>query len=193
MIVVDSREPEKIGKYLKDFGVEFSFNSLPMGDIVDDKKGICIERKAYPDLVSSAQSGHLNLQLTKISANYDYCYLFISGKFEDVWNFSSDDNCKLISDLLINFPKVNLAFFPNDRQLVHCAKLVLQNNVNSVKNNCEAFSTRVLCSFDGIGSEIAKQSAKDMTVYSAIDGFLQALARCNVKRISALAKAELER
>ena len=193
MIVVDSREPEKIGKYMKNLKMVFSYNSLPVGDIVDDKKSICIERKAYSDLVSSYTSGHLQLQLTKMSASYDYGYLFISGSYDDAWNFSSKQNSEMIVDLLVNFPKVKMAFFPNDKQLVQSVKTLLENNIHSIKNNCEDFSTRVLCSFDGIGPEIAKQSAKDMTVYSAIDGFLQALARCNVKRISALAKAELER
>ena len=193
MIVVDSREPEKIGKYMKDLKMDFSYNSLPVGDIVDDKKGICVERKAYSDLVSSYGSGHLQLQLTKMSATYDYSYLFISGVFDDAWNFSSKQNSELIVDLLINFPKVKMAFFPNDKQLIQSVKLLLESDVHSVKNSADEFVTRVLCSFNGIGSEIARQSAKDITVYSAIDGFLQALARCNVKRISVLAQAELER
>lgn len=192
MIKVDSREPASIYENVRKVGMNCSFGVLPVGDIVDDTKSICIERKTYPDLVKSYKSGNLFYQLKKMGNNYDFCYLFISGKYNQAWNWSSEQNNKLLVDLLL-FPKIRMCFFSNDKQLVECADELLKRDICKDKKSNDDFAMRLLCCFEGVNADLARSWSKNFKVYSAVDTFLRMLVDCGIDRLKFLASKELEK
>jgi ERCC4-type nuclease len=193
MIKVDSREPEMIIKWFKKAGVRVSFVSLPIGDICNDEKSICVERKTYSDFASSFESGHLYLQLDRMCRNYEYPFLFISGGCDDAWNWTSAQNVNAIAQIIVRFPKLRMAFFPNDKQLVDCV-CAIQGIIGPEKQRVGGdFLVKVLCAFEGITPGIASEFIRDPQVFFAISCFLESLAACKIQKLSSLAQKELER
>jgi ERCC4-type nuclease len=124
-IKVDTHEPEKIVKYLSDKGHEIILETLPIGDIVCEEKGIIIERKEYSDLVSSIKNMHIQKQLLQMESACEHPILLISGS-PDTLHFAkiqwtSEQNTGAIASLLVRYPKLKVAFLPNDKQLCECA------------------------------------------------------------------------
>lgn len=123
-IKVDTHEPEKIMKYLKESGHEIILETLSVGDIVCLEKNICIERKSYSDFVNSMK-GHIQKQLLQMEENYEHVYLLISGNFSELHfsgvTWTSEQNTGAIASLLVRYPKLKVAFLPNDKQLCECA------------------------------------------------------------------------
>lgn len=77
MIIVDSRESEKVRALLDGFGVKYEIRELLIGDYsVGD---IIIERKAIADFYGSVYSGRVYRQVNDMCENYEKALLVISG------------------------------------------------------------------------------------------------------------------
>ena len=130
MIYIDTREPPKISRYAKEVGMVFEEIELPVGDIVDNEKGICIERKDMHDLVNSFRSGHLDKQLMQMEA-FDHPFLLISGTPEDLAigghvHWTAEHQTGLLKHLMVRFPKLKVAQTRNDHQLVMLTKKLIE-------------------------------------------------------------------
>jgi len=204
MIKIDKREPAKIFKYAEELGLDFEAVEIPIGDIVCDEKSVCIERKEYADLVNSIKSGHLYKQLLQMEENYKYCFLLISGKAEDLhWQkiqWSANQNAGALASLAVRFPKVKMVFLPNDKQLVYCAKGIIDRvddgkgitirdtELLKSKLSDEDFRIRLLCSFSNIGRKRAEEFLQNENVCNAINNFLTCLETCGVKKMENIVK-----
>jgi ERCC4-type nuclease len=123
MIIMDSREDEKLKKY---FGEEeVTVEALPVGDYFCKEKNIIIERKTIGDFIQSYISGHLPEQCEQLAENFETYYLFISGHYnyfavKDMpykhYTEKSFNKSKL--HLLHSFPGLRIVEFANDRQLI---------------------------------------------------------------------------
>ena len=91
MIIVDTREPEKIIKLLKDLGLEVVRKQLEVADYLiraTSKEGIAheipIERKTIQDFAQSIIDGRLWKQTYMMSIEYPISYMVIVGYINEV-------------------------------------------------------------------------------------------------------------
>ncbi len=85
MLIVDSREDQKIIKELKFKGIEFQVDALNYGDYIllgEDAK-IVIERKSITDFMSSVVDGRIWQQLKGLEQYKDYQILIVIEGFYD--------------------------------------------------------------------------------------------------------------
>ena len=78
---VDIHE-DKMFEHLKNQGIEFDVETLPIGDYV--YKDVCIERKTMPDFVQSVKSGHIQKQLLQMGENFKFNYLLLVGSYHEI-------------------------------------------------------------------------------------------------------------
>ena len=173
MFVVDSREKGKIFNLLEKLKIEYKKATLPIGDYFEDEKNIVIERKTIEDFLGSYVSGHLSEQLTNADNNFDEFYLFISGKFENMFftplppqlkHLTNDSFHKMKLHLLLSFPKLKIVEFPNDSQLLKGVVELFTyegskrtTNIVRMKASKEDVFLSQICSVPGIGIEKAKR------------------------------------
>jgi len=168
MIVVDSREDDKLLKFFGD--EQISVEALPVGDYFLKDKNILIERKTISDFISSYISHHLQEQLENMEVNFETYYLFISGHYNyfsvkntpyKYFTEASFNKCRL--HLYNSFPGLRIVEFANDKQLIE-GVVELQNYVGSAR--CSELVKRqvsredeflsVLCCFKGLSLRKAK-------------------------------------
>lgn len=104
MIIVDSREKEKIRKYLVLKGLKFKVEALPVGDYIcsDDKNPedrIVIERKNIGDLISSVGDGRLEKQMRNMSSE-KFPVLLVTGSVKDVKGLPFKVDPKLVEQVI---------------------------------------------------------------------------------------------
>jgi len=173
MLVVDSREGEKVFRLLERLKIDYKKSSLLVGDYFEDEKEMVVERKTIEDFLGSYVSGHLSEQCTNMENNLEEYYLFISGKFETMFftplppqlkHLTANSYNKMKIHLLRSFPKLRIVEFPNDTQLL---KGVLElftyegskrtTNIVRMKASKEDVYLSQICSIPGIGIEKAKR------------------------------------
>ena len=77
MLLIDIHEnTDYFTKKFQEYKYETRILTLPVGDIVYEEKGICIERKTLTDFVNSVKSGHLYKQLLQMQ-QFKHPHLFI--------------------------------------------------------------------------------------------------------------------
>jgi len=129
MLVIDDREQEKIFKLAQRLKIPHTKQHLLVGDYTDtEKNNICVERKTVEDFIGSYFSNHLPNQCMQMEENFDEYFVFISGKFEDLFfNSSLPHNIryckrssynKMLIHLSKSFPKLRILQFENDNQLL---------------------------------------------------------------------------
>ena len=205
MIIMDSREKEKLKKY---FGEEeVVVEALPTGDYYIKEKGLLIERKTMPDFVGSYITGHLSEQLENMSENFETYYLFISGHFNyftlkdtPYKHITSRSVAKMKLHLCMYFPGLKIIEFDNDKQLIEMV-VELQNYTGSVHHRelvrrqatSEDVHLSILTSFRGISLRKAKAITK---VYDNIHKLMIGIEKSEDKKqfeISELNKKDFMR
>ena len=174
MLIVDSREDPKIFKMLKRMKVSFEQTNLLVGDYFENEKNLVVERKTIEDFLGSYISGHIQEQFTNTENNFDECYLFISGRFENLFfnkrlptqikHLTSESFNKMKIHLYRSFPKLKIVEFPNDTQLI---KGVLElftykgsqrtTRIVKMHSSKEDIYLSQICCVPGIGLEKAKR------------------------------------
>jgi len=130
-LYVDSRENKKLLKYLEHFDIEYEVKTLEVGDFYYPEKDVCIERKSITDFVGSYISGHIQKQLKNMDLNFDRYYVFISGRynyfaFKKHFRYISEKSIeKMKIHLLLDFPKLRIIEFLNDKHLVRGVKEII--------------------------------------------------------------------
>ena len=194
-ILVDSREPDKIFKYLEQHkNVEFLKVALPVGDFTCGD--IIIERKTVSDFAQSVKSGHLQKQLLQMQ-NFKHSFLLISGKIEDLhyntsikgWTANHHNGAGLSCLIRTN---TKIWQVPNDKQLVECVVKICQkvedgknwskfdtSLFKSLKSSLtrEDLQLRLLCSFDNIGVKRAKKLLEEPLIKEALEALILAMER----------------
>jgi ERCC4-type nuclease len=173
MLSVDIHEPEKIFRLLEKLEVKFEKKLLPVGDFIDEEKGVIFERKTVSDFAGSIRSGHLFKQLLQQDV-YENSYLVIVGKFGDLFFSSSIKGftieCWLgsIASCAVRF-KTKLLFVDNDTQAIKliCKIIEKTNDGKSIdirdtellrsKLSIDDLKLRIICSFQGVGQKRGKK------------------------------------
>jgi ERCC4-type nuclease len=186
MIKVDSREPEKIFRYLIKNKIEYEKLELPIGDFVFEEKDICIERKTVEDFISSLRSGHLHKQLLQMQSNFKHNFLIISGDIKTVFfskiiQINIDNWIGSLVSTLIRF-NVRMLQVDNDNQLilaikkicskVEDGKVITIKDTELLKNKLTTpdMMIKVLSCFDGIGIKKAEKILKeDNVIYDIVN------------------------
>lgn len=133
MLLVDSREQEMVTRVVnraKKEKVEYEVLELESGDYcwtADDsiEVDICIERKKVGDLILSKRNGRLDNQLKRMNAQFPFSYLFIVGKFENIYlsdryikGWTAEHTKGLKASISAKYPFVHIIEVPNDSQCI---------------------------------------------------------------------------
>jgi ERCC4-type nuclease len=125
VLQVDIREPDKIVKYITEFyGANFLKTMLPVGDIVENEKSICIERKSIGDFYGSVCSEHMWNQASQMLANYQNNYIIIAGDTKDLLFTGRPFHINVLIGAIASLNakyRINTIWVENDRQLVNLA------------------------------------------------------------------------
>jgi len=190
MIIMDSREDDKLKKY---FGEEeFTVEALPVGDYFLKDKNIIIERKTMADFIGSYITNHLQEQLENAEENFEVHYLFISGHYNYLSlqhtpykHITAKSVNKMKIHLLYSFPGLRIVEFDNDKQLIE-GVIEMQNYTGSARRKelirrqqtGEDVHLSVLMSFKGISLRKAKAISGK---YNSIHKLISGLEKCQSK------------
>jgi len=216
MIYVDSREDEKIFRFfvkmLEGSTIGFEKKMLEVGDVIDENKSLCIERKTIPDFINSFTSHHLQNQLINMRQNYKKNFLCIIGDFKSLYfqphfeKFTVSQKIGMFASLSARFPEVNIVQLPNDSQYVLFIKKLLEKleddkvveyKVEKFVPKDEDIITAIVCQVPGIGYAHAKEITKKYESLPALQYSLDSgefeLDGIGKKRLEALRKYLCER
>ena len=180
MITIDEREPQKIFNIAKRFDLKHDRATLLVGDFLCEEKGICIERKSFPDYVQSLQSGHLQEQLLNMQDNFSRNYLIISGKHEDCFfdpnlrKFTVEHWLGSLASFAVRY-NVKILQVANDTQLVKLVKKIVDKTddgkspqkeiIRRVQSKEDVYLS-MLCCVHGISIEKAKAIKNEYPIFS---------------------------
>jgi ERCC4-type nuclease len=120
----------RVVKRAKKEEIEHEVLEMEIGDYcwtMDDEieVDICIERKKVGDLIQSKRNGRLDNQLKRMNANFPFSYLFIVGKFENIYlsdkyikGWTADHTKGLKASISAKYPFVHIVEIPNDTQFI---------------------------------------------------------------------------
>jgi ERCC4-type nuclease len=133
MLLIDGREQDmvmRVSKVANKQNIPHEIQELDTGDYIWTKdeyleSDICIERKTVSDLILSKRSGRLDNQLKRMNSNFPLSYLFISGKFENIYfsnnyikGWTTEHTKGLKASISAKYPFVHIIEFANDTQLI---------------------------------------------------------------------------
>lgn len=133
MLLIDSREQDmvaRVSKRAQKEEIEYEIQELDCGDYIwtadgDLESPICIERKKVGDLIQSKRNGRLDNQLKRMNAQFPFSYLFIVGKFENIYlsdkyikGWTAEHTKGLKASIAAKYPYVHIVEIPNDTQCI---------------------------------------------------------------------------
>jgi len=133
MLLIDNREQDMVARVVKRAKkekVEHEVLEMETGDYCWTKDDtmecdICIERKKVGDLIQSKRNGRLDNQLKRMNASFPFSYLFIVGKFENIYmsdkyikGWTAEHTKGLKASISAKYPYVHIIELPNDTQLI---------------------------------------------------------------------------
>jgi ERCC4-type nuclease len=133
MLLIDAREQDMVARVIKRAQaekVEYEVQELDCGDYIwtqcdSLESPICIERKKVGDLIQSKRNGRLDNQLKRMNAQFPFSYLFVVGKFENIYlsdryikGWTAEHTKGLKASISAKYPFVHMVEVPNDTQLI---------------------------------------------------------------------------
>lgn len=123
ILKIDHREDPRLFKILQKENIEFKIEQLLVGDVIDEEKGICFERKEVGDLVNSISNNRIHVQLANMQKNFENNYLIIHGSFKELFfnphfkKFTVSHKLGILSSISVRY-KVKLIQVDNLNQFV---------------------------------------------------------------------------
>jgi len=193
MLILDTREPEKIENYIKKLNIEYKKEALPIGDFVCKEKDIVIERKTIEDFAHSIRSGHLTKQLLQMQENFSRCYLLISGSLKDSYfkglsGWTVEHHVGSLCSIAVRY-NIKILILDNDKQLISAVNKIINKtddgrilNIKdtSLLKNCmykTHIALRLLCSFEGIGLKTAEKKILDPEIDKAVNALMKLMIK----------------
>ena len=197
MIYVDSHEPEKFIKKMKESFEGVVVETLPIGDIIDDELGLIVERKTITDLKQSFFTKHIHKQWIQMS-DYQHAYVCIVGSMRDLHFNSAGKGWTVTHHLgaktsILTRSNVKIIEVDNDTQLITVFKMLQKKITDGVpysiedtellrsKLTKEHLKLKLLCSFHGVGIAKAKKFLEHDAVDNAIDKLILTMMDQGVK------------
>lgn len=187
-MIVDTQEPTVVKNFFEKRGGVVE--KLPVGDIVDREKGVCIERKTIFDFIESIKSGHLQKQLLQMKQNFPYNYLLISGSYDSYVSetllagrnasWTSEHHLGALASCAVRYG-VSVLTLENDAQLCRIAhKIIAKTNdgkspsirdTELLRNKIteEDIFIRMLSSFPNVGIKRAEKILKNQEIKDLLE------------------------
>jgi len=131
-LIVDTHEPQKIFNILLRNKIDYTPETLPIGDFVYGD--ICIERKSITDFVQSIQKKHLQKQLIQMEENFARPFLIISGNLKDlhfmghIKGWTVNHHLGALASCAIRYPKLKIIQVDNDTQLINTVVKIIDKS-----------------------------------------------------------------
>lgn len=129
MIEIDHREDEKVFRIFTRNKIPYEIKQLPVGDVVDMKKGVCIERKEISDLIHSVRDGRLVSQLQNMEENFPHNYLIIVGYYKNLFfrniYITNNQYCGILASISVRF-NVKIITVENASQYVNLVSKIIE-------------------------------------------------------------------
>jgi ERCC4-type nuclease len=175
-ILIDDREDSSTIKIIDEyFSGICSVSHNEDGDVLikrQDLSDIMIELKSVSDFVSSFNSRHIQDQALRMKEKYDFCYIIIYGKLDDInykyQNFTRKQYYSNIASLSVRY-KVPVLQCETKKSM----PLLIESIINTVNKNTEPIEPpivqkkdasskiQVLLGIDYVGKKTAKLLLKE--------------------------------
>jgi Fanconi anemia group M protein len=146
------------------YGLTTKRQGLYCGDLKFRNLGA--ERKTIDDFIASIKDARIFKQAFKMSQNYEFCYVLISGMIEDQNPSRIQGIYTTIADIECRYG-FKAMFFPNDEMLIHyftilCAKLMKDLKPKFVFEKKQIDSTdEQICVIEGVYG-VGRKTAKNL-------------------------------
>jgi len=180
MIVIDDREGQgknaiKFQKYFKELEIDAKIERLPVGDIVENEKGICIEHKSISDFNGSIKDKRIFEQAENMKLNYTCNYIIIVGTFKKLF-FEKQEFMHMNVHVLLGAMASLTAKYgipvmtvDNDKQMIYLITKLMEKQgqpvefVNRIQFTDKDVYTNMMSTIPGVGYKKAKAILDKMT------------------------------
>lgn len=127
-IKCDDREAGNVLEMMHQTGLNVKVKRLVCCDYVCDELGIGIERKTIDDFCGSIVSGRLKKQAKRMLAQYETCFVIVSGRIADRKS-PINEHCILGMIVSLTVSGINVICVDTDLQLVYVMKRIFERYI----------------------------------------------------------------